>query len=651
MPAHRDRPLLPRNGHTLVVGIIARISGCQNQKELSLEDQVDHAKQVITDLSPGPVDYRIISTKGKGERLDRPELAEVEELLRSRELDILVAEDIGRLVRGTEAARLCGIAVDHGTRVLAPNDCIDTAEDTWEEDVIAACRDHVGHNAHTSKRLKHKLMNRFLKFGGATRVEIFGYLKPPGARTYDDWQKDPGATPIYQEWFRRLGESGNCSAVADWLNQLGVAPGKYCRRPNWNGAMVRRLTRNPLLKGRPGRGFRYTVKHHETGRRVSVKNPQGPQFRDYPALAHVDPTLWDEVNALLDNKNSRYRRRPVGGEDPLARVPRKRTRFPGQHACCWYCGRHCVWGGNGQTENLMCCGAREWVCWNSVGFRGARVACKLVEAVTAELYTLDGFDDQFRDLVRQAGREGGSDRSRRWDHLERGEAALAVQKEHLLEAIAAYGPKPMLAQKLSELEVTQGQLARERRALEGLRRRALKLPESVAQLRQLLAEGFQKLALDSPEFGDFMRPLVPRCHVYLVRLCDGGHLLPRARVELALAGVVPDAQHAPGLGQLLKRELTLDLFEAPQRERIREEAVRLAAQGLRQREIAERLPGKPTPTAVQRALALQDKMCALGLTTPYVDVLEPPPDYPKLRRQQNPKYRFTPLEGYQRPTL
>ncbi len=79
--------------------------------------------------------------------------------------------------------------------------------------------------------------------------------------------------------------------------------------------------------------------------------------------------------------------------------------------------------------------------------------------------------------------------------------------------------------------------------------------------------------------------------------------------------------------------------------------MRLSAQGLRQREIAARLPGKPTQTAVQRALALHEKMCVLGHPTPYVHVLEPPPDYPKLRRHKNGKYRFSPLEEYQRPTL
>jgi site-specific DNA recombinase len=132
MSTHREKPMKPRIGHTLVVGVVARISDCPNQKELSLDDQRDHADQVVAEHYDGPVDYRVVATKGKGEALDRPELAEIEAMLRTRELDLLIAEDIGRIVRGTDAVRLCGIAVDHGTRVLAPNDCIDTAEDSWE---------------------------------------------------------------------------------------------------------------------------------------------------------------------------------------------------------------------------------------------------------------------------------------------------------------------------------------------------------------------------------------------------------------------------------------------------------------------------------------------------------------------------------------
>lgn len=90
--------LVPRNGHTLVVVIVARISGCQNQKELSLNDQVVHSKQEIAERYDGPCEFHIISTKAKGERLDRPELAEVEALIQSGTIDIIIMEDVGRMV-------------------------------------------------------------------------------------------------------------------------------------------------------------------------------------------------------------------------------------------------------------------------------------------------------------------------------------------------------------------------------------------------------------------------------------------------------------------------------------------------------------------------------------------------------------------------
>lgn len=648
--ARRSDVPVPRNGHTLVVGVVARISGGSNQKELSLDDQVDHAKQIVAELYDGPVDYRTVATTGKGERLDRPELAEVEDMIRSRQLDLLVAEDIGRIVRGTEASWLCGVAVDHGTRVIAPNDCIDTAEDTWEEDVISACRDHVGHNSHTSKRLKHKLMNRFRHGRGAAARPVYGYVVPDGVKSYDDWRTDPAATDVYRTWFQRLKEDPNCSAVADWLNAEQVPVGPYARRRTWDGKMVRRLTRNPLVKGMPGRGYKHTVKHHESGRRVSVPNPAGPTHRECPHLAHVDPALWDEVNRLLDAANAGCGRKPVGGADPLRGRPKKRTRFPGQHARCDYCGRPSVWGGNGVGENLMCSGAREWRCWNSVGFRGADAGAAVAKALREELERLAGFDDQFRRLVEEAGRRDGAGDRRAADR-DRAVAALAVRRANLAAAIADYGPRPMFEETLAELDREERALAAERRELDRRRGRPPVLPGSVAELRRAFEEQLAGLAAGSPECGGLLRRLVPEFRVYLVRLCDGGHPLPRARATLFLAGVVPDADRAPGLAGWLTRAVTLDLFTPPQRERIRAEAVRLTATGLGQRAAARWLPEPATQAAVAQAVALDRRMRALGLDTPYVPLTAPPADYPKLRRHRNPRYRFDPLPGHRPPDV
>jgi len=648
-----DKEMKPRNGYALVVGVIARISGCAKQKEVSLEDQVDHVKEEVGELYQGPAEYRVVATKGKGERLDRPELAEIEAMLRTRELDSLIMEDVGRLVRGAEAVRLWGIAVDHGTRCIAPNDCLDTADETWEEDLLEACAAHVGHNSHTSKRLKKKLMNRFKKYGAVTPCPSYGYIKPPETKTFDDWLRDDSATPIIQEGARRLKETLNCSAIGDWLNQQGVPCGRYCRRKSWSGSMVRRFYSNPILKGEPCRGKRCTIKHHENGQRVSVKNPKGPIYRHCPHLAHLDPAEFDELNAFLEAKNDKYHRKRVNGIDPLWRVSRKRTRFPAQHACCWYCGFHYVWGGNGVTENLMCSASREWHCWNSVGFNGPLAVERLVAAITGELYNLDGLDAQFAEMVMQTRQNRAGGQADRWQKLHQGEQSLSRGKENFQAAIAKYGPVGFLDTKLEELKAEEKELARERYQLERLKHRELVLPSSIQQLREMLEAEFCRLAVDSPEFGDLMRMLVPEFHVYLVRLLDGGHLLPRAKVKLTLDGIVPDAQHVPGLGELLMRELTIDLFDRPfQRERIREDAVRLANLDLTQRQIAAQLTKeKPKLPVVQEALALNRKMEELKLDTPYVLVANPPLDYGKLRRWKNPKFAFRPREGYERPAI
>ncbi|MEN6495885.1 MAG: hypothetical protein ABFD16_16510, partial [Thermoguttaceae bacterium] len=472
---------------------------------------------------------------------------------------------------------------------------------------------------------------------------------------------DDSATETIHHGKSLLMTTHNCSLVADYFNRTEYACGPYSRRRQWNGAMVRRYYKNRLLSGFPGRGFRRTIKHHETGRRVSIKNPDSePVFIECPHLAHLSSEEQDELIRLLDATNSHFRRKTVNGVDPLWQRPRKRTRFPGQHACCWYCGGHYVWGGNGMTENLMCSTSREWHCWNSVGFHGPLAVKRLVDAITSELYALPGFEEQFCELVQLARQDRCGGQAERWRKLHSDEAGLAREQANFAAAIAQYGPRPVFQQKLQELDAREKELARERSGLERLEKRELCLPQSTLELRQMLKDQFQGLAVDSPEFGDLMRLLVSEFHVYLVRLLDGGHPLPRAKIKLTLGGIVPDTQHVPGLDDLLTRELTLDLFERPpQRERIREEATCLAAQGLTQRQIAVRLaewptaqlPERPKLPVVQRALALDRLMKEQGLDSPYVPLLEPPEDYPKLRRHKNAKYRFRPREDYERSVI
>ena len=73
---------------------------------------------------------------------------------------------------------------------------------------------------------------------------------------------------------------------------------------------------------------------------MAVPNTDSPPvYLNYPRLAHVDFEEVQEVNALVDENNINFRRRYVGGVDPLARKQKSRTKFPGQHVTCHCCGR------------------------------------------------------------------------------------------------------------------------------------------------------------------------------------------------------------------------------------------------------------------------------------------------------------------------
>jgi len=646
--------ILPRNGHVLIVGIVARISGCQNQKELSLEDQVDHGKEIAKEYFDGEIEFRIIATKGKGERLDRPELTEVEARLKANEFDLLTFEDIGRLVRGIEACRLCGIAVDHGTRVISPNDDIDTNHPDWEAKVMDGCKEHMKHNEHTSRRIKHKKMNRFKKYGGATPCPIAGYIKPDGAETFSDWSKKEDAAEYIREGLQILRRTLNGEAVAEYFNEVEFPPGPYCKNQQWDGKMTLRFYHNSMLRGLPARGTMHTIKTHESGRRSSTRNPKGPIYREEPHLAFFSPDEIDPVLEAIAEKNAHFKRKKnQNGVDSRSRVPKKRTRAFGQHATCYYCGHHYVWGANGMTDSLMCSNSRSWHCWNSIGFNGPQAAKKLLGVILESLSSLDGIDAQFQEIIQQAQAGGPENLRTRENKLNRVEEEIKRESEKIKKLIREVEniDANLLYEMMSELTKRKKKLSHERIAFELAKNRQLDLPKSTLELKEILLHHLEDINIHSHEFGALIRELVPEIYVYQVRLVSGGHLLPRAKIRLNLAGSIPDAASIPELQQLLTRELTLDLFEPTQRELIRPEAVRLVTAGLEQREIASQLEGKPTQTAVWNALKLNQQMLDLGFSSPYVFLEEPPDDYTKLRRHKNKKYSFQVKAGYQRPPL
>ena len=356
MASHLDPPLVPRHGSTLKVLGIARIS-TEHQDALSLDDQQALYHQWLVDHADCLFELIVISGRGSGECLDRKEARLAEKAVETREYDLVIAEDLGRIFRRIHAQLFCELCEDVGTRLIAINDHIDTAQDNWRVLAGFASIRHEMYNADTSKRIRRSLRNRFQQ-GGVVQTTVFGYIKPPGVKNDADLQRDPDAEPIYAEMFRRLEDGAGYSEIADWLNELGIQPGPYARSPRWTRSLVSQLVHNPILKGVRVRNRKISKRVNQTGRRKSVTAPPAERLeRHVPHLAFIEAERYDRMIRMLDERNGKFRRKGMDGIDPRKEVPRKRTIWPGQHITCGICGRPYVYGGNGQKENLMCRGA------------------------------------------------------------------------------------------------------------------------------------------------------------------------------------------------------------------------------------------------------------------------------------------------------
>jgi site-specific DNA recombinase len=642
-----DPPLHPRRGRTIRVIGVCRIS-TEHQDTKSLADQEALYREWLERNIEGKYELQVIAGKGSGESLEREEYQRVLEAVMSRQYDLVLTEDLGRICRRVDAHKLCEHAIDAETRVIAINDHVDTAREGWEVNSIFAVLRHESYNRDTSHRIRRSHRNRFQQ-GGVVQTLPYGYIKPHAHATDADCQKDPTAEPVYEEWFTRLEAGQSFSEIADWLNATRVPTGPHCRIREWSCRMVARVTRNPLLKGERRRNERVTKRVNQTCKRKSVKaGPNELLRRNCPHLAFIDPERYDRVLRRLAARNEKYRRKGEQGCDQRVGVPRKRTRWPGQHAQCGVCGRLFVYGGHGQRDHLMCDGVRDYKCWNSFTFDGPSAAQKLADAVRQEIEALEDLDDPMRQVVAEEAARMKSGSAVRCEELRTQIESLNHQQGNLARAIAKCSDSDAL---LGELQSVEFNLASMKDELAEVTRRnqqsAIVLPDA-GELRQLGRETFADLACDSQDFGRLMRELIPEIYLYPYRLLDGGASVLRAHLRLNVANILPPLSRRGSELTCLSRRLVVDLFDPPQREEFRVPVVRLLRdESLSIKAAAERLG--ITATAAQRSLRLHSLVERRGLTDAYFPVIRPQESGTKLRRHQHRRYRFEPLPGHERP--
>ena len=180
-------PLTAKNGHTPEVIVVARVVTPVPEKQdiRSLEDQEALHREWLASHTDLPLNVTVIAGSGSGEALDRKEFFELSELVETGRYDLVLCEDLGRIVRRMHAHLFAELCVDYETRLISINDNVDTAIAGWQDRTIFSAWHHERSNRDTSDRIKRTHRSRFMQ-GGVLPQMIPGLIKPPGAKTDAD---------------------------------------------------------------------------------------------------------------------------------------------------------------------------------------------------------------------------------------------------------------------------------------------------------------------------------------------------------------------------------------------------------------------------------------------------------------------------------
>ena len=194
---------------------------------------------------------------------------------------------------------ICELCVEVGTRLIAINDRIDTARNSWRRSAYFAVVKIEPANRATDNRIRRSLRERFEQ-GGVMQRLPFGYLKPPGAQSDANVTKNPAAVAVYEKIFSMLENGAGYAEVAAALNAGNVPLGHGTRSERWTGRMVAGIVHNPIVKGVRRWNQRKNQYESKTGRRQTVKaSPEETLYRKVPHLQFIDEARYDRLIKIL----------------------------------------------------------------------------------------------------------------------------------------------------------------------------------------------------------------------------------------------------------------------------------------------------------------------------------------------------------------
>ena len=556
-----SRPkIIPKNPNgVLYVLLIGRIS-TPHQDLSNIEASFVPLRPLISELYDGEVQIKQLGERGSGMDPMRESIREAEDEIDSGIVDLVIMEDLSRAHRNMEYMfAFVFSAVDHCTRIIAPGDSLDTADDNWEAALASAAMRH-GMTVPDARRRVRRTANFGFAGGGMVLKKPFGYRKltkeeangglfgPKGLRI----AKLPDCTPIILEMKRRVERGDSYPAVAAWLNSEGIPPGPCVKLGSWTGRLVNTYLRSALLSGTRTHRLVIYQRIFKTGKFKQKKNPS-PEHMYYAELAHMSLQEQQALWEIMDARDPKKGKRPPHSRKGTARAD---TLWPGQHIVCPFCRDLMYWNSPTLLKCQNTLAGRRTTCWNQVLVNSEQIRQKLIPQLLAALSQRHGQLDHLIDSAWAEFERSVSVLNRRRSANEKQLGGLQKDAQRLAEAIAKQ-PLDTLIEQLSkteqEIKKLKSELAHDQKQQEQ-ETRFLSRDDIAARLLEALLE----LSRTSFEFRAVMREMFPEFYIQPVQALDTPQVHPR--VVLWLPDEPSDSPDGP---RPLRVSITINAFDSP----------------------------------------------------------------------------------------
>jgi DNA invertase Pin-like site-specific DNA recombinase len=617
----------------LRVVIIGRIS-TPHQNEENIAASYRYVEDQLSKVHSGPMTFTYLGERASGMLAERQTIRQLEDLISSCQVDLVVAEDLSRIFRNPRhQLNFVQDAVDAGVRVLCLADSLDTASENWELMLGAAGLRHGLVVSDTRRRVRRTATHSFHGGGMVMRVR-FGYKRlskdeslsgefgPKGLRI----AKDPNCTPVIRQMREMILDGKSLAYVADWLDRQAIRPGPYVKTRGWTPKLVGDYLRAPILHGE--RTFRQVVYQPilRTGKHRRERN-LNPERACYAELAHITAEEHVELIQALQTRTEQRRRRR-GRDHPRYRVPRSKAVWPAQQLTCQICGGLMYSFDRGQLKcsNTLLRGDRQ--CWNRVQVHAALVRRGALHCLWDTLQQCSIARESFLAASWKLIQQQMSN-TQSINDAEQQQRALEQQADRLAKAIADGGEMAALVKRLKEVQASLAAAGNRRSALE------LQVSRDTAGIDR---KEFYRDPLGtllnfcgrSYEFAELVTKYITRATVAPVQDLMHGQVRPRIKLTIRIASTATNGdQHGDSVCHAV-----FDAFDKPQHivhlGRLRE--IKEADPCVTHAQIAASLGIKKD--AVKRLVRYSKLMEGQAVTEPYRELMEKPARASRWRKRE-----------------